>query len=291
MPGGEVKQEDNMLFKGNMMRSFSKALLIAIFLLFGMAITACAAPKAELWPRWQTNDPQSNIIVDHSLWADFLGTYLTVGKAGDITLVRYAAVTPKDKASLGNYLKLLSATSTAKLNRDEQKAFWINLYNALTVQTILNHYPVQSIKDIGTGWFSSGPWDLKLVKVEGIELSLNEIEHRILRPIWQDNRVHYAVNCASLGCPNLQSVPFTASNTEELLDQAARDYINHPRGAQLVGNKLTASSIYDWFQIDFGGNEAGVIAHLRLYAAAELAAALDERSAIDVYDYNWQLNN
>lgn len=288
-----MSRTDERLLKGDIMRAESRFLVITVFLLtlrLSLAITAHAAPKAELWPHWQTNDPQSSILVDHSPWASFLDKYLVVGKAGAVNLVRYASVAPEDKEALANYLTSLSAISTAQLNRAEQKAFWVNLYNALTVHTVLAHYPVQSIREISSGWFSSGPWDLKLIKVEGIELSLNDIEHRILRPVWKDNRVHYAVNCASLGCPNLQPEPFTAENSDRLFNKAAHDFINSPRGIKVRRETLLLSSIYDWFLDDFGGSEATLLVHLQKYAAPALSAKLkNNRGSID-YEYNWDLN-
>jgi len=265
--------------------------LLASTLLLILGTTVFAAPKAELWPRWQANDPQSTLRIDHSAWGGFLDKYLVTGTDGAASLLRYAVVTPADKITLADYLATLSAAPMTKLNRAEQKAAWINLYNALTVQTILEHYPLRSIREINSGWFSRGPWDLKLLRIEGVELSLNDIEHRILRPIWQDNRVHYAVNCASLGCPNLQPQPFTAENSERLLDAAARDFINSPRGAEIRGEKLLLSSIYDWFQADFGNSTAGVIAHLQHYAAPGLKEKLQSFADRIDFTYNWDLNN
>ena len=101
-------------------------------------------------------------------------------------------------------------------NRAEQKAYWINVYNAVTVDVILSRYPVASMRDINIspGFLARGPWGAKLFSVEEEKLSLDDIEHRILRPIWKDNRVHYALNWASLGSPNLQPAAFTAQNTE-----------------------------------------------------------------------------
>ena len=270
-----------------------KKSIILCFLIIMTPMLLSAAPKPELWPHWKAHNSANTEQVDHSAWGQFLAKHLVTDHPAGINRLHYSSVTPSDKQALDTYLDKLQGLLVSALNRDEQKAYWINLYNALTVKVVLDQFPVKSIRDINIspGWFNSGPWDAKLLLIEGENLSLNDIEHRILRPIWQDNRVHYAVNCASLGCPNLQTVPFTASNTRELLDQAARDYINHPRGAQLVDNKLTVSSIYDWFQIDFGGNEAEVITHLRQYATAELKASLDGRSSIDNYSYNWQLND
>ncbi|MFK5925095.1 MAG: DUF547 domain-containing protein [Desulfuromusa sp.] len=274
------------------MRSTSKTLYITIFLLLMACIDTVvfAAPKAELWPRWQENNPQSTTRVDHSVWAQFLEKYLVVGTAGATSLVRYAEVSSEDKAALAKYIKTLSSLPISALNRTEQQAVWINLYNSLTVQTILKHYPVKSIRKISSGWLSSGPWGLKLVEVEGTKLSLNDVEHRILRPIWQDNRVHYAVNCASLGCPNLQAEPFTADNMERLLDKAARDYINSPRGVDFASGKLVLSSIYDWFQVDFGGSEEALFIHLDKFLDPDLSVKLKAYQGSIAYGYNWDLN-
>ena len=172
-------------------------------------------------------------------------------------------------------------------------AYWINLYNALTVDTVLNHYPVGSIRDISIspGLFNRGPWDRKLVTVEGQALSLNDIEHRILRPIWHDPRIHYAVNCASLGCPNLANTAYDGSHLDAMLDAAARAYVNNPRGAAVHDGKLTVSSIYRWYEADFGSTDAGVIAHLKRYAEPPLAAALNGISAIADDHYDWRLND
>lgn len=273
------------------MHTAGKIISTLMFLLiFSHGSIGFAAPKAELWARWQKNVATSTLHVDHSIWGQFLMSYVVVNKMGNPTLVRYAAVTPEDRASLDEYVASLAAVPVSQLNRDEQKAFWINLYNSLTVKTILDHFPVKSIRDISSGWFRSGPWDLKLITVEGVEVSLNDIEHRILRPIWQDNRVHYAVNCASLGCPNLQPEPFTAENLESLLESAAHDYVNSPRGVDFVAGELTLSSIYDWFQVDFGGSETSVVSHLKQYAEPTLRGKLTGYWRDFSYRYSWSLN-
>jgi hypothetical protein len=163
---------------------------------------------------------------------------------------------------------------------------------ALTVEIVLSCYPVESIRDISIspGLFSRGPWDAKLLTVEGEKLSLNDVEHRILRPIWQDARVHYSVNCASLGCPNLQPMAFTAENTDNLLERGAKEYVNHPRGVAVRNRKLRVSSIYVWFREDFGGNADDLMEHWREYAEGPLAEALQSYSGGLEHDYDWRLN-
>ncbi len=261
------------------------------------AAPAAAAPRAELWPRWTAHDPASTRQVDHGPYAALLERYLTRHDDG-INRVRYAALRAEARPALDGYVRALEAVDPDRLARPEQMAYWINFYNALTLKVVVDHYPVASIRDIdiSPGFFSRGPWQKPLVEVAGEALSLDAIEHRILRPIWQDPRIHYAVNCASLGCPNLQPEPFTASRLEALLESGAAAYVNHPRGVALVerrfaGKQLTASRIYDWFQADFGGSEPAVLAHLRRYSRAETATLLAAVEAIDAYRYDWAVND
>ncbi len=261
-------------------------------MLTALPLTAMAAPKSELWPRWQAQDPGSALRVDHAAWTAFLDRHVSEHADG-VNRLAYGRVDASAKAALDGYIASLAATPVTKLSRAEQRAFWINLYNALTVQTVIAAYPVKSIRDIkiSPGLFSSGPWGKKLIRIEGEEISLDDIEHRILRPIWKDPRTHYAVNCASIGCPNLLREAFTPANMNALLDAGARAYANHPRGAEIKDGKLIASSIYVWFQDDFGGGEAGVIAHLKRHARPEFATALSGITSIASDRYDWSLND
>ena len=164
-------------------------------------IEAIAAPKAELWPRWEAHDAAAARTIDHKPWGRFLAVYLSMGNDG-INRLDYGNVSKAHRQMLKQYIGQLSALPISQYSRAEQRAYWINIYNSLTVDLVLSHYPVKSITDIdiSPGFFSFGPWDKKLVRVERQMLSLNDIEHRILRPIWRDPRLHYVLNCASLGC-------------------------------------------------------------------------------------------
>jgi len=266
--------------------------IILTLLLLGATSNLPAAPAADLWPVWQAHARRPTIQVDHNPWQRFLSRHLVRG--GDsINRIDYGGVPAREKVELQEYLDDLQRLPVSRLTRAQQRAYWINLYNAGTVKLILDHYPVKSILDIdiSPGWLSNGPWDLKLYTIEGRKVSLNDIEHRILRPIWQDPRNHYALNCASLGCPNLQPEPFTAKNSERLLEAAARAYVNHPRGVTIQGGKLKVSSIYEWFKSDFGGTDQGVIHHLRRYADAPLKQQLSRFQEIDDDQYDWSLND
>ncbi len=250
------------------------------------------APRSELWPRWTAHDPAATAAIDHAPWDRFLKTYVAPD-ADRINRVAYARVTTGDRAALVDYVDGLAGIAIGGHRRDQQLAYWINLYNALTVKLVLDYYPVASIHDIdiSPGWFSNGPWDKKLLTIEGEAVSLNDIEHRILRPIWRDARIHYALNCASVGCPQIKREAFTADNTEALLNAAAREYVNHPRGARIENGRLIVSSIYVWFVEDFGDSDEGVIAHLRRHAGPDLLAALAGVERIDDFAYDWRLND
>jgi hypothetical protein len=254
--------------------------------------TSIAAPEAVLWPKWQAHNDSSTTAIDHSAWDHFLKTYAHEGKDG-IVRVAYGRVDAAEHAALGADLKRLAALPIDTYNRNEQRAYWIDLYNELTVNFVLDHYPITGIKATSflPGIFSETPWSRKLITIEGERISLDDIEHRILRPGWHDPRIHYALNCASLGCPNLQPLAFTAANTDELLDRAAREYVNSPRGARVEDGKLIVSSIYVWYKADFGGTDAAVIAHLRRYASPELAKALATVDHISDHHYDWSLND
>lgn len=279
-----------------MLLRYHRTIILAIFLFAGFLTTAGAAPKPELWARWQEHDQSSTTSVDHSPWGQFLDGYLVVDHPSGVNRVRYSEVRVQDLAMLQDYMDVLQKIEVSGLNRAEQKAYWINLYNSLVVKVVLEHYPVESIQDIDIspglfGLLAGGPWKAKLVEVQGGEIALDDIEHRILRPIWKDNRIHYAVNCASIGCPNLQPEPFTAENTDRLLNKGAEEYINHPRGMRFVAaDQMILSSIYDWFQEDFGGSEKGVIQHLMAYAKTSSKKRLRSFDGGIKYKYDWGLN-
>ena len=271
-----------------------KALFLIVTLSFLMgfgSVERLFAPKADLWPRWELNDPDSSKSIDHSSWNDLLSR--NVRKRNDgVNLFNYAGISDADRSNLAGFIANLSGISISQYNRAEQLAYWINLYNALTVQVMLDHYPVDSIRDIkiSPGLFVIGPWNASIVSIEDENLSLNDIEHRILRPIWRDPRLHYVLNCASIGCPNLLNRAYPSSGMDKLLDQAATTYVNDPRGVSIVNGKVSVSKIYDWFIADFGGSEKTVLRHIQQFAKPQLAARLREIGKLSGEHYDWSIN-
>lgn len=285
------KQESTLLAHlGSKMFAAIIALVLAIGAFAPTGVRA--AEPADLFHKAAVGSP---VTVDHSAWDRLLKQYVKAGADG-INRVDYAAFKASGRPQLKGYIRQLEATDPARLDRPEQFALLANLYNAKTVDIVLDHYPVASIKDISLGGslvaaFTGGPWKAKVLHLNGVALSLDDIEHGILRPVFKDPRVHYAVNCASISCPNLQAEAFTGAKLNAQLDASAKAYVNHPRGAHVIDGTLTVSSIYSWFKQDFGGTDEGVIQHLRNYALPPLATKLRTITTISDYSYDWHLND
>ena len=226
---------------------------------------------------------------DNTVWTEILQTYVATSPDG-MTRFDYSTMqrSEPDRAKLETYIESFADLDFDKLSRDAQFAAWANLYNAVMVDYVIGKYPTDTIKP----WYSSGPWKKITVRAGGRDVSLDEIEHDILRKRWDEPRVHYAINCASYSCPNLRAQAWSAEGLDEALDVAAHNYINHPRGVTVQKDgDLEVSSIYKWFREDFGGNEAGVIAHLKKYADGDLAKKIAASKGIDDYEYDWSLND
>ncbi len=250
---------------------------------------AYAESELELWSIWSASDESIETTIDHSAWGEFLGRYVQAHESG-INFVAYADVASRDRIALQAYIKRLTDGDPRQLRKTEQLVYWVNLYNALTVEVVLRNPNEDSIQDMGDGFFSSGPWGDKLIEIAGESLSLDDIEHRILRPIWRDHRLHYAVNCASISCPNLATVPYTAKNVEEMFIAAEQSYINHSRGVSFdVRGRLTLSNIYTWYSGDFAKDEAALLQYLSAHHATT-ADRLREYTGRIQYDYDWNLN-
>jgi hypothetical protein len=261
-------------------------------LLLLAAVTADTAKAFET--HFAKHTAGSTKVVDHSVWDRQTKAYVVVG-TDNLARVRYEQWKKQGHAELKRYVAALEKVDVAALDKPEQFAFWANLYNAKTIDVVLDAYPIRSIKDIRLGGtflanITGGPWKAKIMKVGGQSLSLDDVEHGILRPIFKDPRVHYAVNCASIGCPNLMPGAFMGATLEAQLEAGAKAYVNHPRGISVAGGKVKASSIYSWFVADFGGNAASVLEHVRKYAEPALAKKLEGLSSIAEYDYDWALN-
>ncbi len=259
------------------------------------AVPAAAAPRPRPWPHWEIHNPSSLARLDHAPLERLLARYLHTsdGPLGADSLFDYGGVTAEHRGELDAYVAGLARVPITQYRRAEQLAYWVNLYNALVLQQVLVAYPVASIRDVDLSgaFFLGGPWAEKLVTVERFDLSLDDIQHRILRPGWRDPRLHYVLNCAALGCPHLQPRAFAAGDAEARLEAAATAFVNHPRTLQMRFEGLQISSLYVWYADDFGYGRSAVMRHLRRYATGRRAALLRGLEGWSGHSYDWRLND
>jgi hypothetical protein len=224
-------------------------------------------------------------MVDNRLYAELLSKHTRDG------LVDYASF-KTEHSNLKAYLSYLAGINPDELSRDDAFAYYINLYNAATIDLILENYPgIDSIKDIG-GFFGK-PWKIEFIALKGKKVHLDHVEHEILRPTYKDPRLHFAVNCASLGCPPLHAKPFEGEIIDATLDALTRQNMADSAHTRLEGDDLYVSKVFDWFGEDWGGKEDKV-AFVRKYSPAEQAAAIDRLGGsleLKYSDWDWTLND
>ena len=220
--------------------------------------------------------------VDHRIYAELLKQHVRTG------VVDYQGIMD-DESRLDEYLKVLEEVNTADLSRNEQFAFFINAYNAWTIKLILTGYPgIESIRDLGN--LLKGPWKKKIARIDGRILTLDDIEHKILRPRFKDPRVHFAVNCASKGCPPLLSEPYFGSTLENQLDKVTRGFINDQERNRLEDQTLYVSRIFKWFSKDFDHDIVGFFVKYAERDLKERLTAGGKRIRVKYLDYDWSLN-
>jgi hypothetical protein len=245
--------------------TLATSFLLAAFLILPAPLAATAAGE-----------------VDHGIYAELLSKHVRNGR------VDYADF-KAGEARLDQYLKLLEGVDPEPLPREEQFAFYINAYNAWTIKLILGAYPgVKSIKDLGN--FFQSPWKKEFIRILGRVVTLDHIEHEILRPRFRDPRVHFAINCASKSCPPLLAEPFRGRTLDAQLTRVTTDFLNLPDNSRLEGDQLWVSSIFKWFAEDF---KSDVIGFYLAYAQGDLKQKLQAgRGRIEVkyMDYDWSLN-
>ena len=240
---------------------------IAVILVLGWVLAAASGARAE--------------AVDYGTYAELLQAHVRDG------VVDYAGF-KADEARLDDYLARNGRVNPESLSREDRFAYYINAYNAWTIKLILTGYPgVKSIKDLGS--LLQSPWKKPFVKIDGRTLTLDEIEHSILRPQFKDARVHFAIVCASKGCPPLIAQPYRGAVLDEQLNRVTTAFLNRPGNYRLEGDRFEVSSIFKWFGEDFGN----LFDFYIRYAQGDLKQALQsgrDRIRIGYLDYDWSLN-
>lgn len=194
-----------------------------------------------------------------------------------------------DTAALNEYLDLVSSNPpTSAWSRNEKLAYWINAYNAFTLKLIVDNYPLTSIQDLHPALkipTINTVWHKEFFQIGGQTMSLDAIEHKILRREFEEPRIHFAINCASKSCPQLQNEAFTAQALEEQLTKATEQFINDESRNQLGENKIRVSKIFRWFKKDFT-KQGSLVSFLQQYTEVEIS----QQASIEYLDYDWSLN-
>lgn len=218
-----------------------------------------------------TRDQQEK--VDHSLWNELLQKYVS-----EDGMVDYKGF-KNDRQKLDEYLDLLSEQNPDdSWGTSELLAFYINLYNAYTVDLILKNYPLKSIKDI------NGAWTKEFINIGGTEFSLGAVENSLLRKM-NEPRIHFAINCASISCPRLLNEAFTPDKIEAQLEKVTYDFVNSDKN-EIAENSARLSSIFDWYKKDFTENGRDLIDYVNQYSEVKI----DPEAKISFKEYNWDLN-
>nr|WP_297789688.1 DUF547 domain-containing protein [uncultured Allomuricauda sp.] len=241
-------------------------LFVKTFFFVHSPINGQHEPKTE-----SVHSFRENACPDHTLWEFLLQRYVD-----DTGRVDYKGFS-KDKQVLEGYLRILKENQPVRdWNKNEKLSYYINLYNAYTVLLILDNYPIESIKKI------RGPWDQRLIPLNGELISLGDLEHQILRKMGEP-RIHFAINCASASCPKLSNKPYLPNTLDQQLDRAAHEFINSERN-HIEGDHLQLSKIFKWYKNDFfNGN-------IRNYINGFTTTPISQNAKVDYLEYDWNLN-
>lgn len=207
-------------------------------------------------------------------------------------MVDYETWKARDVKALDDYLSQVRAAAPSKLGKVEAEAFWINVYNAVTIRAILEFMPLKSIRDKVSSIGGYNVWDDYKIAIEGRDLSLNDIEHRILRKMG-DPRIHFAINCASRSCPRLLAEAYTGVRLEEQLDSNSRHFFRQPGNYRLDrdAKRVRLSRILEWFGEDFGPDERSRLTKVSAWLPEDDAKFLEQTTVtVEYLDYDWSLN-
>lgn len=216
-------------------------------------------------------------VIDHKPFNALLKTYVKGGQ------VKYSALkdSEEDYAKLKAYVEAVG-TAEVKGSKDAQLAFYLNAYNALVISSVLDNWPVKDVLKVD-GFFKKIEH-----KVAGQTMTLDHLEHTIIRPTFKDARVHFALNCAAQSCPPLKAKAFTHKNVQKVLEANTKAFL--PKATKVEGNTVTTSKLLEWFADDFKHDEGSVQAYLARYVPEHAELLKGEDIKITFAEYNWALN-
>jgi hypothetical protein len=254
--------------------------LIPIFLILLISILeiSCRSRDPLLYGTHYDSSP-----ISHDIFNNLLAKH--VSDSGNVNYKGFIA----DSVRFNKYFELLENNHpNRKWSKNERLAFWINTYNAYTIRLVITNYPVKSIKDIGGSIYKvNTAWDIKLIKIGDEIYDLNNIEHQKIRGQFDEPRIHFAINCASVSCPKLLNEAFYPERLEEQLEQVTSEFVNDKKKNLITSEKATLSKIFSWYRGDFKLENESVTDFINKYSEVKLNSNID----VDYMDYDWNLND
>jgi len=266
-------------------------LVSALLVLF--ISSAQAAPKSKVIRFWDDREPLSTMKVNHTAWQEVLDLYVDDQHASGVNRFDYAAVTSGDARKIKNYIDYLEQMEPRQFNSLEAQAFWINLYNALMVDKIVDAYQSGSSRAVNRllrGGLRSTRWNRDIAEVVMQDISLDDIEHGILRPIWNDSRIHFVLTTGALSGANVLKTAFNGDNNEALLEQAKVDFFAHPKAVRVENDRIVLNSVFDWYADDFAPNKPALLQYIRESVPESTRQSIQGISRTS-FDYTWDLNS
>jgi hypothetical protein len=256
----------------------SAILATSFFLLTGLTVVSAAAQMAA------KGEPS------YAVWNTLLERYYNPA-----TGMNYAALKARDLPALQNLRNVLGRVDVQSLSRDQQLAYWINLYNINSTAIVAEKYPIESIRDLSTDpIIRLNVFDKKVVPFGNGKISLNDVENKYIREGFRDARIHFAINCAAKSCPPIRKEAFVGARVQAQLDDQARTFLNGPLGMRISGKTVRVTKVMDWFEKDFTNWAGGNASFLRKYASPENRKKLDAAGKeldIEYLDYDWSVND
>lgn len=274
-----------------MVSTVTKTLMAAV-VLSAIFLTVTRTTYGDQVIHVGSKDPTTSVPLDrisHSSWTVLLSRY--VNEKGSVAYASWKQ-SDADRRQLSDYLKQLSSADLdAPSSPDDRMAFWINAYNALTIDGVLQHYPIKSIRNLASDSGGFNIWDDYQLYVDGKPYSLNQIEHEMLRPM-ADSRIHFAIVCASKSCPALASEAYSGEKLDRQLSADAKRFFEQPQNFVRGSDSVSVSAILHWYREDFGDTEVEMIHHITPWLKPEYRTSIRRsEQPIEILEYDWSLND